>query len=118
MGIELGPPCQGPKIGTPTFHRSEKLMNASMRAMPDHVIVLLQLLMGSLAFFYRRQDFEYLLKRRRGLKEDYLRYIDYETKLEALRQHRKDLLLKQLQVWFISYCFSFAAVGVFSLLVK
>ncbi|GAQ85721.1 U3 small nucleolar RNA-associated protein 6 [Klebsormidium nitens] len=45
----------------------------------------------------KRQDFEYLLKRRRGLKEDYLRYIDSETKLEALRQHRKNLLLKQLQ---------------------
>jgi hypothetical protein len=50
----------------------------------------------------RRQDFEYLLKRRRSLKEDYLRYIDYETKLEALRQNRKQVLVKQLQVGLVS----------------
>eukprot|EP00882_Tetradesmus_deserticola_P012186 GHRQ01012913.1.p2 GENE.GHRQ01012913.1~~GHRQ01012913.1.p2 ORF type:complete len:146 (+),score=57.52 GHRQ01012913.1:301-738(+) len=37
----------------------------------------------------RRQDFEYLLKRRAALKEDFLRYIEYESKLEELRQHRR-----------------------------
>ncbi|GAB4819004.1 hypothetical protein N2152v2_006050 [Parachlorella kessleri] len=37
----------------------------------------------------KRQDFEYSLKRRAGLKEDYLRYIEYETRLEQLRQHRR-----------------------------
>ncbi|WIA08040.1 hypothetical protein OEZ85_007510 [Tetradesmus obliquus] len=37
----------------------------------------------------RRQDFEYLLKRRSVLKEDFLRYIEYESKLEELRQHRR-----------------------------
>eukprot|EP00878_Enallax_costatus_P017114 GHUV01017969.1.p1 GENE.GHUV01017969.1~~GHUV01017969.1.p1 ORF type:complete len:111 (+),score=23.01 GHUV01017969.1:290-622(+) len=40
----------------------------------------------------RRQDFEYLLKRKAALKEDYLRYIEYESKLEELRQHRKAAL--------------------------
>lgn len=37
----------------------------------------------------RRQEFEYQLKRRAALKQDYYRYIEYETKLEDLRQLRK-----------------------------
>lgn len=41
------------------------------------------------AIVKRRQDFEYLLKRRAALKQDFLRAIDYETKLEQLRRHRK-----------------------------
>ncbi|MEW5311765.1 MAG: hypothetical protein WDW38_003451 [Sanguina aurantia] len=37
----------------------------------------------------KRQDFEYLLKRRTALKTDYYRYIEYESKLEELRRYRK-----------------------------
>ncbi|KAG2432848.1 hypothetical protein HXX76_008581 [Chlamydomonas incerta] len=37
----------------------------------------------------KRQNFEYLLKRRAALKEDYYRYADFEMKLEELRQARK-----------------------------
>lgn len=40
----------------------------------------------------RRQDFEYALKRRAALKQDFVRYIEYESKLEQLRRHRKKLL--------------------------
>lgn len=40
----------------------------------------------------KRQDFEYLLKRRAALKQDYYRYIDYEAKLEELRLIRKHKL--------------------------
>ena len=44
------------------------------------------------AIVQRRQDFEYLLKRRAALKQDFYRYIEYETKLEELRQLRKKKL--------------------------
>jgi U3 small nucleolar RNA-associated protein 6 len=37
----------------------------------------------------KRQDFEYNLRRRAALKADFLRYIDYENKLEKLRQLRR-----------------------------
>ena len=37
----------------------------------------------------KRQEFEYLLKRRATLKADYLRYVEYEMRVEALRRHRK-----------------------------
>ncbi|KAL6762165.1 U3 small nucleolar RNA-associated protein 6-domain-containing protein [Haematococcus lacustris] len=37
----------------------------------------------------KRQDFEYALKRRAALKRDFLRYIEYEQKLDELRLHRK-----------------------------
>jgi len=37
----------------------------------------------------RRTDFEYALKRRAALKQDFLRYADYETKLEQLRKMRR-----------------------------
>ena len=37
----------------------------------------------------RRQDFEYALKRMAAVKEDYLRYVEYECKLEALRELRR-----------------------------
>ncbi len=37
----------------------------------------------------KRQDFEYALKRRAALKRDFLRYIEYELKLDELRRHRK-----------------------------
>ncbi|GLC41226.1 hypothetical protein PLESTB_001525000 [Pleodorina starrii] len=40
----------------------------------------------------KRQHFEYLLKRRAALKEDYYRYVEFETKLEELRQSRKQKL--------------------------
>lgn len=40
----------------------------------------------------RRQEFEYQLKRRAALKQDFYRYIEYETKLEDLRQLRKKKL--------------------------
>lgn len=41
------------------------------------------------AIVQRRQDFEYALKRMATLKEDFVRYIDYESKLEELRQARR-----------------------------
>ncbi|GFH22397.1 uncharacterized protein HaLaN_19857 [Haematococcus lacustris] len=37
----------------------------------------------------KRQDFEYALKRRAAFKRDFLRYIEYEQKLDELRLHRK-----------------------------
>jgi U3 small nucleolar RNA-associated protein 6 len=37
----------------------------------------------------KRQDFEYNLRRRAALKADFLRYIEYENKLEKLRQIRR-----------------------------
>ncbi|KAK9868819.1 hypothetical protein WJX84_006213 [Apatococcus fuscideae] len=37
----------------------------------------------------KRLQFEYLLKRKIPLKADFLRYIEYEERLEALRVHRK-----------------------------
>ncbi|KAH7622247.1 putative U3 small nucleolar RNA-associated protein 6 [Nannochloris sp. 'desiccata'] len=37
----------------------------------------------------KRQDFEYNLRRRAALKADFLRYIEYENKLERLRQIRR-----------------------------
>ncbi|GFR40073.1 hypothetical protein Agub_g616 [Astrephomene gubernaculifera] len=40
----------------------------------------------------KRQNFEYLLKRRAALKEDFYRYIEFEAKLEELRQIRKQKL--------------------------
>ncbi|KAL4452190.1 hypothetical protein ABPG75_007852 [Micractinium tetrahymenae] len=41
------------------------------------------------AIVQRRQDFEYALKRMAALKQDYLRYIDYEGRLEELRCARR-----------------------------
>jgi len=40
----------------------------------------------------KRQDFEYNFKRRAALKRDFLRCIEFETKLEELRKHRKKAL--------------------------
>ncbi|KAF5837621.1 U3 small nucleolar RNA-associated protein 6-domain-containing protein [Dunaliella salina] len=40
----------------------------------------------------KRQDFEYSFKRRAALKRDFLRCIEFETKLEELRKHRKKAL--------------------------
>jgi len=37
----------------------------------------------------KRQNFEYNLRRRASLKADFLKYIEYENKLEKLRQIRK-----------------------------
>jgi U3 small nucleolar RNA-associated protein 6 len=37
----------------------------------------------------RRMDFEYALKRRAALVSDFLRYVEYETQLEQLRQLRR-----------------------------
>eukprot|EP00232_Nephroselmis_pyriformis_P022377 CAMPEP_0182871328 /NCGR_PEP_ID=MMETSP0034_2-20130328/11054_1 /TAXON_ID=156128 /ORGANISM="Nephroselmis pyriformis, Strain CCMP717" /LENGTH=338 /DNA_ID=CAMNT_0025003873 /DNA_START=81 /DNA_END=1094 /DNA_ORIENTATION=- len=37
----------------------------------------------------KRTNFEYLLKRRATLKADYLRYVEFESKFEVLRRHRK-----------------------------
>jgi U3 small nucleolar RNA-associated protein 6 len=37
----------------------------------------------------KRQDFEYHLRRRATIKADFLRYIEYENKLEKLRQIRR-----------------------------
>jgi U3 small nucleolar RNA-associated protein 6 len=40
----------------------------------------------------RRQDFEYKLKRRTPLKQDFIQYIQYELALESLRVKRKNRL--------------------------
>ncbi|KAL3138255.1 hypothetical protein ABBQ32_006073 [Trebouxia sp. C0010 RCD-2024] len=40
----------------------------------------------------KRTHFEYLLKRPAAVKMDFLRYAEYETKLESLRAHRKEVL--------------------------
>lgn len=45
----------------------------------------------------KRRDFEYLLKRHSTLKQDYVRYIEYEKKLEALRILRKKGLVRDLK---------------------
>lgn len=39
----------------------------------------------------QRRDFEYLLKRHSALKQDFLRYVDYETQLESARKERKEV---------------------------
>ncbi|KAG5456706.1 MAG: U3 small nucleolar RNA-associated protein 6-domain-containing protein, partial [Olpidium bornovanus] len=44
------------------------------------------------AIVKRRTRLEYALERRISRKEDYLRYIEYEVNLEALRRARKDKL--------------------------
>lgn len=41
----------------------------------------------------KRRDFEYALKRHSVLKEDFFRYVEYETQLEALRRDRKEVTL-------------------------
>jgi len=41
------------------------------------------------AIVSKRRDFEYMMKRKAPRKEDYLRYIEYETMLENLRKKRK-----------------------------
>ena len=40
------------------------------------------------ALVKKRRDFEFLLQRRAPRKEDYVRYIEYELKLESLRKAR------------------------------
>ncbi|XP_078428629.1 U3 small nucleolar RNA-associated-like protein [Wolffia australiana] len=45
----------------------------------------------------RRRDFEYRLKRPRPLKQDFLHYIDYETKIDALRNIRKGKIIGELR---------------------
>ena len=40
------------------------------------------------ALVKKRRDFEFLLQRRAPRKEDYVRYIEYELKLEKLRKAR------------------------------
>ncbi|GBG80828.1 hypothetical protein CBR_g31384 [Chara braunii] len=45
----------------------------------------------------KRQDFEYLLKRRSRVKEDFLRYLAYETQLESLRALRKRAILRNMK---------------------
>lgn len=72
--------------------------------MADNVVHLTELMVPELqdlekrGFFSRselkqvarkRTDFEYLLKRRATLREDFLRYIAYEKQVEALRVARK-----------------------------
>ena len=45
----------------------------------------------------QRREFEFRLERRSKVKEDYLRYIDYEKKLEKLRRIRKKAIVRELQ---------------------
>lgn len=56
----------------------------------------------------KRTNFEYLLKRKAPLKDDFLRYIEYEKDLEALRKIRKARISKQLKAsnlkWKDSLC--------------
>ncbi|KAJ7294500.1 hypothetical protein O6H91_08G107700 [Diphasiastrum complanatum] len=56
----------------------------------------------------RRRDFEYLLKRPSPLKQDFLRYIEYEKQLEALRKLKKKALIKNMsqsgEQWRNSLC--------------
>ncbi|KAH9328245.1 hypothetical protein KI387_000353, partial [Taxus chinensis] len=56
----------------------------------------------------KRRDFEYLLKRPCPLKEDYIRYIEYEKQLEALRNLRKKEMVRGLKEnnkkWHFSLC--------------
>ncbi|KAK3188409.1 hypothetical protein Dsin_027970 [Dipteronia sinensis] len=43
----------------------------------------------------QRRKFEYRLKRRSPLKEDFLAYVDYETQVDALRRLRKKSLARR-----------------------
>lgn len=56
----------------------------------------------------KRRDFEYRLKRPSTIKEDYLRYIEYEKQLEALRKLRKKEIVRRLKEnnkkWSFSLC--------------
>lgn len=56
----------------------------------------------------RRRDFEYCMKRPNPNKEDYLRYIEYEKQLEALRKLRKKEIVRRLKEnnkrWQFSLC--------------
>lgn len=56
----------------------------------------------------QRRDFEYLLKRHSALKQDFLRYVDYETQLETIRRARKKVLCESLKAkgesWRNSIC--------------
>ncbi|EFJ19658.1 hypothetical protein SELMODRAFT_419083 [Selaginella moellendorffii] len=44
----------------------------------------------------RRREFEYHLKRPSRIRDDFLRYVDYETKLESLRRLRKKVVVRDL----------------------
>ncbi|XP_042376383.1 U3 small nucleolar RNA-associated protein 6 homolog [Zingiber officinale] len=44
----------------------------------------------------RRRDFEYRLKRRSPLKQDFIAYIEYEKQLDALRSLRKRAIIGKL----------------------
>ncbi|KAG0595028.1 hypothetical protein M758_UG132500 [Ceratodon purpureus] len=56
----------------------------------------------------QRRDFEYLLKRHSALKQDFLRYVDYETQLESARKERKEVICRDLRTkgegWKSSIC--------------
>ena len=45
----------------------------------------------------RRRDFEYRLKRPRPLKQDFLDYVDYESKIESLRLIRKKKIIGEMK---------------------
>jgi U3 small nucleolar RNA-associated protein 6 len=45
----------------------------------------------------QRREFEFRLERRSKVKDDYLKYIDYELKLEKLRRIRKKAIIRQLE---------------------
>ena len=53
----------------------------------------------------QRREFEFRLERRSKVKEDYLKYIDYESKLEKLRRIRKKALIRQLKASYSSSSF-------------
>ncbi|KAH7284872.1 hypothetical protein KP509_34G074700 [Ceratopteris richardii] len=56
----------------------------------------------------RRREFEFRLERRSKVKEDYLKYIQYEMQLEKLRLLRKKAIVRELQLskrrWQPSLC--------------
>ncbi|KAK1325073.1 hypothetical protein QJS10_CPA01g00862 [Acorus calamus] len=45
----------------------------------------------------RRRDFEYRLKRPRPIRQDFLDYVDYESKVDHLRRLRKRVLAAELR---------------------
>ncbi|KAL2613971.1 hypothetical protein R1flu_025663 [Riccia fluitans] len=54
----------------------------------------------------KRRDFEYLLKRPSPLKEDFIKYVEFEQNLETLRKLRKSALIRDSKEgkWKASLC--------------
>lgn len=76
-----------------SFLTPRKLSKSSFaKSYTDHVIVIvydLKKKMEITSIVKKREKFEYALKRRISKKADFLRYIEYEMNLEALRKKRR-----------------------------